>query len=146
MSTGQNPVAEKVYADRLEIAREQNQRVADARRILGKAKAYGNWVLKDNLGIEPDVRVFCCQREGQGSWQPSADDSFPQLYDRREDKFYEVKGQRFYYFRYQLCFNALVLYNPRTPEQNVARMETLRANELAKEKASLPLFADQFET
>ena len=135
----------------MKIAERQNAAVQRAREMLGPAKAYGKWLLKDLTGQQPDREVYCCRREGQVGWQPSAEEAFGNelLYERRTDKYIEVKGVRHYYMRWQLWCGAMEEYHPMAPDALRKRNETRKANkaakELARDKAAMPLFKDQLE-
>lgn len=132
---------------RQQIAARQNAEVAEARKLLGPAAAYGRWVIHDTTGQEPDLVILCCRQAGGGGWRPNPESLYPGLLQTRREDGFEHRGQIIRYMRYQAWFGALVEYHPLSDEQLVERRKTRQRRKAAKqverERAAMPLFADQ---
>lgn len=132
-----------------QIAAKAKWKIHNARALLGPATSYCCWHLKDVEKVEPERIVYACQRNGEG-WRPSAMEAFGELLERRSDtRFFEFQGRQVFYMRYELRFEFLADYNPKSQ----AELDAARAKRNAKayqkkiddERAHLALFVDQLE-
>lgn len=133
---------------RHEIAANKEDQMAIAMAILGEAKRYARWVLKDADGLLPD-RVYYCADLGDGKgWQPAS----PNDQERRTtgEPVLTASGEKHFLFRWRTYFDFIgaadKTYSPKTAEQ-LADMRVKREAR-AKEKLAedMPLFADQIMT
>lgn len=141
---------QSIYQTRQAIAERQNAEVARARDLLGPAQAYAAWYLVDTTGAEETRVVPCCRRKGVLGWVPSAEEAFGEelLFAKREDGF-DFNGKIVHFHRYQLRIGVLEEYHPLPPEETARRNATRKANQekkaIERDKASMPLFANQIE-
>jgi hypothetical protein len=143
-----------VDADRARAAQRMNLQHAAAVKQLGPAKAYARWTLIDSHRRDLDLaEAFCCARDDNSGWQPSAEECFGAIVHERdytqEAAVAYPKGKPCvvaYVYRYSTRWGPLNEYHPLNEEQRAARSATSKANAatraLNKEKAAMPLFAD----
>lgn len=136
-----------VADDRRRIAAQMKRSLWLARHACGPAEHYAKMQLIDLEGIEPIQEAYCCQR-GNG-WEPTPAQAFPRLLERSVDRFFVFRGQRVYYFRFELRHCTCQDYNPKPQEEldaaRAKREQRKREREAAAERAHLVLFADQLE-
>lgn len=98
----------KRAAMRASLAKQENERLAIARTICGKAKRYALWRLIDNLGKLPDRVIYCADYGDDKGWTPAC----PNDTERQP-------GSNLYRWRH--CFNFVAAsgrtYKPKSAEQ-----------------------------
>ena len=125
----------KNYEARMEIASLQQELVDEAIRQCGpNATAYGVWVIRDKLKIEPEVRVYCCRRPEHVGWKPEPPPEL-KLVRMTPDQHpgYDMNGQKFYPFRYDTGMQPLDVMQPLPPEKLAERRASRTVNKLRKQ-------------
>jgi hypothetical protein len=119
------------------------RQLRELRNKLGPAVAYGEWVVTDRTGAEPERRIPCCRQAGVLGWQPAVEDAFPRLRERRTDQFTEWQGRRLYYFRFSVGCNTMEPYAPKSPAWCAEQAVKRRQKKLERECEQMPLLACQ---
>jgi hypothetical protein len=127
---------------RYKYAVENFHRLQEARKMFPDAVAWGVWIFKDRTNQEPLKRFPCCRYANGGGWTPKADDAFPRLRERQEATF-EHNGNQIALFRWETGISVLEEYSPQSPEWIEKQADKRLQKKHARERASMPLFADQ---
>lgn len=139
-----NESAAEIYLLRKAHADRNNQRIAEAMQVLGvsdprKVKSAFMHVVKDSTGIEPDRIYYGLRLKDGNVISQEVDRSLEGV--RRYDKWFDNKrnGERYYFMRYQFCFQSIDLYVPTEPEKLIEQSLKREAKKEEQYRRRFPL-------